>query len=477
VKVVLPNEFEPRAYQKRAMRFFDGGGKRAITVWHRRAGKDLTAAHQTVKQAHQEVGMYWHFFPTFQQARRSIWEGYRKDGKRLLENVFPGFLDPKRPGSIVARKNDAQMFLELKCGSIWRLMGSDRTESVGAGPKGVVFSEFALCRPSAWDLVRPMVRESNGWSWFITTPRGPNHAKKLYDAATAESGWFRDIQTVHSTGLTYASNRDPNRQLSATEMLAEEREEGMEEALVRQEYLCDWSAANVGAVWGDLLEALEKRGGLELFDSETDGVFTAWDLGLSDATAIWFFRVRDGAVEVIDWYEAHGKPLSHYFDELDARAERHGYRYVKHWLPHDARAKTLASHVSILDQFLTRYSSSAVAIGPDLSLLDGIQAARWLFQQPAFRIHPRCSEGIEALRAYRYGYDEDRKTFGSRPVHDWSSHTADAFRYLATVARASDLLTRKPVMTTRPPVRPLNEAFNLDELFEAHGSGSRRGRI
>jgi phage terminase large subunit len=456
------------------MRYFDKGGKRAMTVWHRRAGKDLTAAHQTCKRAHQEVGMYWHFFPTFQQARRSIWEGYRKDGQRILENVFPGFSDPKRSGSIVARKNDAQMFLELKCGSIWRLMGTDRVESVGAGPKGCVFSEFALCRPKAWDLIRPMLRESGGWGWFITTPRGNNHAKKLYDAATKETGWFRDTKTVLDTGLSYESNKD-GRLLSAVEMMEEEREEGMQEALIRQEYLCDWTAANVGSVWGDLVEMLERRGGLEAFGHERDGIFTSWDLGISDSTSIWFWRLKDGGVDVVDFYEAHGKPMSHYFDELDQRAELQGYKYVKHWLPHDARARTLATGSSILDQFISRYGAGAVAIGPELSLLDGIQAARWMLQQE-IRIHPRCADGIEALRQYHYAYDEDRRTFSGKPEHTWASHAADAFRYIACVVRTSEAMTRKDREPEKPAARPVS-SITINELMEQAMGRRSGGRI
>lgn len=474
MRVILPNDFSPRPYQRGAMGYFDRGGKRAFTVWHRRAGKDLTAAHQTCKAAHEVTGMYWHFFPTFQQARRAIWEGYRKDGKRILENVFPGFLDPKRPGSIVKRTNDAQMFVELKCGSIWRLMGTDKTESVGAGPKGVVFSEFALCRPTAWDFVRPMLRESGGWAWFITTPRGNNHARKLYDAATPGTGWYRDIQTVHSTGLSYASNKDPDRLLTPDEMMEEERLEGMAEALIRQEYLCDWTAANVGSVWGDLLEALEKRGGLEAFEHERDNVFTNWDLGVSDSTVIKWWRPRGDGVEVLDRYAAHGKPLSHYFDVLEERQQQYGWKYVKHWLPHDARARTLVTGSSILDGFIQRYGSGMVGITPELSLVDGIQAGRWLLQREGTRIHPRCGEGIEALRAYHYEYDEDRRTFTGKPEHDWSSHDADAFRYIAVVARISGMLTPKPEAPKAPPIRQMHHGYSLDELWDTAPTRSNR---
>ena len=474
MKVRIPNDFVPRPYQRRAMAFFDGGGRRAFTAWHRRAGKDLTAAHQACKQAHQEIGMYWHFFPSFEQARRSIFEGFLRDGRRLLENVFPGFSDPKRAGSIVKAVDKQQMFVELKCGSIWRLMGSDRIENVGAGPKGIVFSEFALCRPTTWDLCRPMLRESGGWAWFITTPRGRNHAHKLYEAALPSSGWYRDLATVHDTGLKYASNRAPGVELSAEEMMAEERAEGMEEALIRQEYLCDWQAALVGSVWGDLIELLSGRGGLEAFDYDSDQVFTSWDLGFTDSTAIWFWRLRDSGAEFIDHYENHSKPLSHYFDELDARAEKMGYRYLKHWLPHDARHHSLSSGVSILDQCKARVGSGSVAIGPQLSIQDGIQAGRWLLQQDGTRIHPRCGEGLEALRAYHYEYDEDRKTFARKPAHDWSSHSADGFRYAASVIRYTEGLMRSRKPPPGPPRVVTASMPTLDELWQDRAA--TRGR-
>ena len=159
MKVMLPNDFTPRDYQAPFMEFMDNGGKKAINVWHRRSGKDLVALHQTAKMAHQRKGAYWHLYPTQTQARKAIWEGFTKEGKRTLENVFPGFLDPKRKGSIVKRKDEQQMMIELKSGSVWRLVGSDRIEVVGAGPVGVVYSEYALSDPRARNMIRPMLRE------------------------------------------------------------------------------------------------------------------------------------------------------------------------------------------------------------------------------------------------------------------------------------------------------------------------------
>lgn len=472
MKIVLPNEFVPRPYQARIMRYFDMGGRTAFWNVHRRGGKDLTMLHQTCKMAHRRKGVYWHIFPSFSQGRKAIWEGFRKDGKRIMENVFPGFTDPKGPLSIVKRKDEQQMVVELKCGSIWRLMGSDRIEVVGAGPVGVVYSEYAIANPRTRNLIRPMLRENEGWEAYITTPRGRNHAKELFDAASADPAWFCETQTLFDTRAY-----DPEK------TIAEERAAGMPEALIKQEYLCDWSAALVGAVWGDLLDSAERAGAYEPFEHGYDDVFTSWDLGFTDSTAIWFWKVQDGGVDVIDYYENHGQPLSHYYDVLDAKP----YRYVKHWLPHDARQVSLASGVSILNQLLKKYPGR-VACGPDLPLLDGIQAARWLLQQ-GVRFHPRTAEGLEALRQYHYEYDEEKKLFSNKPAHDWSSHTADAFRYMSAVVKVSGIIMGAAGQSdieiedeydARPKqyARPLHKAYCLEDLFEERDSRlAQRKRI
>ena len=457
----IPNGFSPRRYQRRFMAYMDGGGRRAVWIVHRRGGKDLTSRHQTCKLMHMRRGQYWHIFPTAEQGRKAIWDGFTKDGQRIMEQVFPAAIR-KTPRAFLP---NAEMVVELKCGSIWRLMGSDKMEVVGAGPVGVTFSEFALSKPKTWDLVRPMLRENEGWAVFISTPRGKNHCHKLFKMAQGNPDWFCELLTLRDTNAY-----DPE----AT--MAEERAEGMPEALIQQEYMCDWDAALVGSVWGDLLSELEKRGGIGDFAHGFDGVFTSWDLGLSDATAIWWWRPKPDGVEVLDYYEATGKPLSHFLDVVEAKP----YDYAKHWLPHDARAKTLATASSILDTFLERYGAGKVAVTPSLSLADGIQAARWLLQQPGTRFTQACEdEGLPALRAYHYAYNEDSKAFSRKPLHDWSSHGSDAFRYLAIVAKVSERLTRPPPeVEARPIARSLSESFTLDELFEANeGGGTGRTRV
>jgi phage terminase large subunit len=469
-RIEIPYNFKPRWYQEPLMRYMDNGGKRAVWIVHRRGGKDLTAMQQTNKMAHLEKGLYWHIFPTAEQARKALWTGSVSTGnkERIMEAVFPRAIRKSpRDWSL-----QGEMVVELKCGSVWRLMGSDKMEIVGAGPKGVTFSEFALAKPNTWDLVRPMLRESNGWAQFITTPRGNNHAKKLYDQAGQDKGWFRDLKTVRDTGLTYHSSNG-GRPIGWEEMVAEERAEGMPEALIEQEYFCSWSAANVGSFYGILLGLLEARGGVGLqFDVSGDEVFTFWDLGRADDTTIWWMRFREGStqdaprVDVLDHYASHGEDLEHYFNVLDERAKVNGWRYAQHVLPHDARAKTLSTRLSVLEQFVDRYGTGMVRIGPELSLRDGIQAVRWLLQKE-IRFHPNCSlattnkdcDGVEALRAYERTWDPVRKVFSETPLHNWSSHTCFV----------ADTL----VLTERGQV-PIAEVTTADRVWLAQG---RHGKV
>lgn len=463
-RVLIPNaHWKARWYQRPFFLHFtgkgsDGSGKAAAWVVHRRGGKDLTGMHMLNTCAHRRRGAYWHTFPTFEQGRKAIWEGFTKDGERIIDSVF-------QPETI-RRRDNQQMMIELKCGSIYRIIGTDKIETVGAGPVGVLHSEYSIAKPSAADLIAPMLRENNGWEAYVYTPRGNNHGKKLFDRL--KSAAAKDPRRYFCQLLTLEDTRayDPE------QTMAEERARGRPEALIRQEYLCDWAAANVGAVWGDLLELLEKAGGIAEFDHPNDGVFTTWDMGISDAMAIWFWRINeDRCVDLIDHYEATGKPLSHFFDEIEAKP----YRYVKHWVPHDARARTYQTGVSTVEMFIQRFGAAAVSVVPGLSLADGIQAGRWLLQQ-RIRIHSRCGDGLEALRAYHYAWDEDSKVLSSKPEHDWSSHSADAFRYVATIARQTEQITRKPPTPQLGPSDvPTLATVTLDDLFEARDREARRG--
>jgi len=185
--------------------------------------------------------------------------------------------------------------------------------------------------------------------------------------------------------------------------------------------------------------------------------------------------VKDDGIDFIDYYEAHGKDIKHFFDVLNQR----GYSYLKHWLPHDAKARTLQTGLSILDRFMERYPG-LTSVGPSLSLVDGIQAARWLLQQNV-RFHTRTKPGLDALRQYHYDYDEDTRAFSSTPEHDWSSHPADAFRYGALVVKVTRMLkeAREAESRAKPeaPSFLAPPVYTLDDLFDHHEQSIRsRGK-
>lgn len=207
-----------------------------------------------------------------------------------------------------------------------------------------------------------------------------------------------------------------------------------------EEYLrAKYPSHEKGSVYGTLVGALEARGAIRAFEHPADGLFTFWDLGRADSTAIWFVFIRpDGGVDVVDHYENHGQKPSHYFGLLERWGSEKGYRYVKHWVPHDARAKTLATERSFIEQLADKFGHAAVAVAPNLAIADGIAAARALLESD-IRFHSRCelssvpgiASGLESLRSYKYAWNEALQTFSREPQHDWASHAADAFRYAA----------------------------------------------
>lgn len=463
----VPHDFALRPYQRRFWNYLRQGGRRAVWVVHRRGGKDLVAMHQTVLRALKRRGAYWHVFPTGAQARKAIWGGFTKDGQRIMEQVFPKEIrrSPKdfRP--------NAEMVVELVNGSIWSLMGSDHMDVVGAGPAGVVFSEFALARPKTWDLVRPMLRENEGWAAFVSTPRGKNHLWRLLEYAKTDPTWFWEVLTLRDTNAY-----DPD------ETIREELASGMPEELVEQEYMCSFTAALVGSIFGKLVAKIDQAGRITAFDHHGRDVYTTWDLGIDDSNAIWFWQIaqdRQG-VDVIDHYESSGEPLSHYVDVL---AER-GYQYAKHFLPHDARHRNLLTGGTIEEQLRSDLGASRVVVIPKATVLDGIQAGRRLLQQPSTRIHARCGQhpqsgvedpesGLEALRAYSRTWDDELKAFSSTPLHNWASHTGDAWRYVGLVAKKLEIVTQPQDRKPKPPTTVAPNEVRLDDLIPVRSSGRR----
>ena len=412
--VTLPNDWRPRPYQLPMWNYLEGGGLRAVGVWHRRSGKDDVALHWTAVAAHQRPATYWHMLPQANQARRAVWEAVDPHtGQRRIDQAFPKELRQ------TTRENE--MLIRFKCGSTWQVLGSDSFDAlVGSPPAGIVFSEWALADPRAWSYLRPILDENDGWALFIYTPRGRNHGLTTLDLARDSDDWFGEVLTAHDTSVF-----NVDRLATIKRELIVENGEADGSALFGQEYECSFSAAIVGSYYAGLMEAADKEGRITgvPYDPAVR-VHTAWDLGIGDSTSIWFLQQVGREIHWIDFYESSGVGLDHYAKVLDEKP----YTYGDHLLPHDAGARELGTGKTRVETLASLGLKARVV--PRQAVDDGINALRLLLPQSWFD-KVKCDRGLEALRSYRREWDEKMATFRPRPLHDWSSHGADAARTAA----------------------------------------------
>jgi hypothetical protein len=364
----------------------------------------------------QRVGEVWHMLPEAAQARKAIWEAVDPStGKRRIDQAFPKELR--------SNTREDEMMIRFTNGSVWRVVGSDNYDSlVGSTPYGIVFSEYALAKPQAWDYLRPIVAANDGWACFISTPRGDNHFKQVYDyAVTHPEQWFAEKLSVDDTGVFTPEQL-------ASELAEMQDRHGPEDgqALFDQEYRCSFVAPLIGSYYARLVETAEKTGRIGAVPVLNDfPVHTAWDLGVSDSTAIWCFQVTPDHIRVVDYYEASGQGLEHYIEWLEAR----GYK-GNDLLPHDARQRMPIGNPPRTRVEIMIEEGRKPRVVPMHFVADGISAVRKTI--PACRFDAvKCAAGLRAVRNYRRQWNEQRKTFADAPLHDWASHGADAFRALA----------------------------------------------
>lgn len=450
VVIQLPNNWRPRHYQKKVWKYWEDGGRFANLIWHRRSGKDDVSLHRTAIAAFERVGTYWHLLPEAAHARKAIWTAVDPhSGKRRIDIAFPM--------EIRKTTREQEMFIEFVNGSTWQVGGSDRYNSlVGSSPAGVTFSEWALGNPAAWAYVRPMLLENKGWATFITTPRGHNHAEALHKEAKKDSQSFAQILTAADTGVFTPEELERERRIYLGEY-----GEDFGQAIFDQEYFCSFDAAILGSYYGSWITKLKAEGRFRDVDIDPAlPVHTAWDLGHTDDTAIWFYQVPYGEVHFVGCYSASGFGADHYIDYLaNWYAERGAKPGLIH-LPHDAKAKTFASGgKSTQEQFAKAFGWDRVRIVPSLSVQDGIQATREMLKRAYFDVES-CEDGLEALAQYQREWDDNRKCFRESPKHDWTSHIADAMRMVAVVYAEEAKTMPKPA-----PKFPLERSIN--ELIAA----------
>lgn len=404
--------WHPRHYQKDLWRYLLNGGKRAMEIWHRRSGKDEIALHWTCVAAHKRVGNYWHMLPEAAQSRKAIWDAV--DPHRSMKRIDIAF-----PTALRKTTRNSDMFIEFKNGSTWQVVGSDNYNSlVGSPPIGIVFSEWALANSSAWGYLSPILEENEGWTIFITTPRGNNHAYRMYNNALIDDAWHAGLMTPNETLL-----------LTENDLIRLKKDaiathgEVLGASIFEQEYLCSFEAAILGAVYGKEMRTMreEKRIGKVPYNPSLP-VETWWDLGYRDETAIWFIqRPKSGGLHAIDYYERHLEALSHYIKVLSNKP----YVYSQHLAPHDIEKGELGTGKTLKEQgaelgikFTTQ---------PRTSLESGISATRAMLNTISIDAE-KCEQGIDALSTYRYEWDTEKMVLSLKPVHDWASHGSDALR-------------------------------------------------
>src|SRR5690606_22466893 len=327
--IILPNGWAPRPYQRPLWDYLETGGKRAIAAWHRRAGKDDVLLHRTAVAMFERPASYWHCLPEFEQARKAIWTAVNPHtGKRRIDEAFPP--------EIRESKDEQSMFLRLKNGATWQLIGSDRSNNlVGAGVAGVTFSEFALANPSAWGYIRPMIEENNGWPAFISTPRGRTPSNSLLDMAMSHPNWFAEVLSVHDTGALSPEQIEE----SLNEYIALYGED-IGRAQFEQEYEVSFNAAILGAFYAREMVAVRREGRIAEIEADPERpVHRAWDIGVRDDTSIWWFQVVGTQVYVLDCYTASGVGLDHFASVIEQKRKEHGWKDGTDFVPHDARVK------------------------------------------------------------------------------------------------------------------------------------------
>lgn len=393
--------YKPRPFQAvlhRALKRFN------VLVCHRRFGKTVFSIMEMIDKALRcelKNPQYAYIAPTYGQAKRVAWE-YIKDFTKDL------------PG---AKANEADLRIDIPRpdrGDKIRIMllGAENPDSLrGIYLDGVILDEYAQCDPTIWgQVIRPALSDRKGWAIFIGTPKGQNHFYDIYNSARGLDSWHVAIYRASETGVVDA------------EELAE-AQSTMTDEEYEQEYECSFAAALMGAYYGKYLNELEKKGQItnKVGYDPALTVSTYWDLGISDTTAIWFIQTVGKEVHVIDYLEEAGKGLEHYAKELKNK----GYVYEEHFIPHDGAARELGTGKS--RQETLRDFGIRTTIVPRQSVADGIHAVRMTL--PLCWFNPTtCGKGLAALKNYQRKWDAKNKMFLDKPLHDWSSNGADAFR-------------------------------------------------
>lgn len=415
--MLIPLGFRPRWYQLEALQALDNGVKLALWCWARRGGKDYTAFSYAVKKMIEQPMNVVIVWPTKKQGYDNFWTAIDNDGRPILDAI---------PDELIAQRTNSptDMRVTLKHGSTLMLLGATDPDALrGANAKLYIFSEFVDIPSGSLDVIRPIVAVNGGQIIIQSTPKidgiSGGTFKILFDRAL--DNWTKGAKTQFASQVTA-------REFLDAETLEDLRQESIakngNDFFFRQEYLCDWGQASSTSYYGDALERNKKAGLLGEFPhNPAYPVYTAWDLGVADSTAITFFQYINKRPRIIDYHETHSigyQPIVQYLGTL-------GYNYAWHFIPHDGsvreasdavtRIAKLEEHGLINASLLTRENKE-----------DGIRRA---VEQI---IHTEINEATtnqlrNKLRMYKRKFNSLTGDYEG-PQHDTNSHAADSVRYM-----------------------------------------------
>jgi hypothetical protein len=430
------------------MPFHERTQRWACLVAHRRAGKTVAAVNDMIRAAAMYQGPYGLFAyvaPYRSQAKAVAWQYFKDGAQPIIQSV-----------------NEQELTITLINGAQIRLFGADNADAMrGMGYSGVYADEYGDWKPSVWgNVIRPALSDKNGWCVFGGTPKGRNQFYDIYELAQRlPDEWFLLRLPASSSGL-----------LPATELAAAKAQLAEDQYL--QEYECSFEAAVLGAFYGKEMREAQDQGRICQVPHDPGlPVYSSWDLGYRDDTAVWFYQLGRGEIRVIDFYAVSGEDIH----DIAAVVTGKPYKYARHYLPHDARAKSLQTGKSIVEQLAAYLDIAKLAVVPDIGVQSGIQAVRMTLPRVWFDSE-KCREGIEALRQYQREYDEDKKAYRQSPRHDWTSHPSDAFRMLCVSWQ--EVAEKTPAAEVKPLIVGPGNTVTLNDMWAVHDrTSSRRARI
>ncbi len=412
----IPYRLDPYHYQYDALRAINQG-LNVNSVIHRRGGKDTYCMQAWLLRGLKRVGTHIYLFPLQKQAREVIWLGMDFKGMPYLDYI---------PQALIASKNQARMTIELINGSRLVLAGSNNFNShMGTNPVTIINSEYSLHNPLARQYMNPILIQNGGIEINQYTPRGMNHGWETLEQVRDNPEYFVQVLDVEHT-----FKHDGTRVVTE-EMIQRAKAMGMSDETIRQEFYCDFQVGNIGAYFTREMARMISEGRLvsNLPVDPNLPLHTVWDLGFSDATAVWFFQVVGKFVHLVHYYQESDRPMKFFLDYAESYRKSRGCRWGTHFGPHDIDQQHQGWETTESRLKRARQAGYIFAVTPKVNFADGIESLRFLLDRVRIDKN-QCALGVRAIREYARKFDEANNKYSDKPQEGWYLHGVDALRYL-----------------------------------------------